>query len=99
LAAAKRELLEETGFTASRWRCILRFYASPGFLAETMNLYLAKGLRPGQAQPEDDEVIQVRMTPLSAAVRMVMRGTIKDAKTISGILWLSQSQKSAKPHR
>jgi ADP-ribose pyrophosphatase len=99
LAAAKRELLEETGFTASRWRCILRFYASPGFLAETMNLYLAKGLHPGQAQPEDDEVIQVRMTPLSAAVRMVMRGTIKDAKTISGILWLSQSQKSAKPHR
>jgi ADP-ribose pyrophosphatase len=68
-------------------------------LAETMDVYLAKGLRRGQAQPEDDEVIQVRMTPLSAAVRMVMRGTIKDAKTISGILWLSQSQKSAKPHR
>ena len=99
LFAAKRELLEETGYTASKWKCILRFYASPGFLAEAMNLYYARGLRPGQAQPEDDEVIHVRFVPLSAAVRMVMRGTIKDAKTISGILWLSQSRAHAKPRR
>ena len=99
LTAARRELLEETGYTASRWRRILSFYASPGFLAEAMNLYLARGLRPGQAQPEADEVIHIRMLSLSAAVGMVMRGTIKDAKTICGILWLKQSQKGAKPHR
>ena len=99
LHAAKRELLEETGYTASRWRRILRFYASPGFLAEAMNLYFARGLRAGPAQPEADEVIQVRMVPLSAAVRMVMRGTIKDGKTIAGVLWLSQSRKGSKPHR
>jgi ADP-ribose pyrophosphatase len=99
LVAAKRELLEETGYTASRWRCILRFYASPGFLAETMNVYFARGLRPGQAQPEADEVIQVRMMPLSTAVRMVMNGAIRDAKTICGILWLNQSRKRSKPHR
>ena len=99
LHAAKRELLEETGYTAKRWRRILRFYASPGFLAEAMNLYLARGLRAGRAQPEPDEVIHVRMVPLSAAVRMVMRGAIKDGKTISGILWLSQSRESSKPHR
>jgi ADP-ribose pyrophosphatase len=99
LFAAKRELLEETGYTASKWKCILRFFASPGFLAEAMNLYYARGLRPGKAQPEDDEVIHVRFVPLSAAVRMAMRGTIKDAKTISGILWLSQSQAGAKPRR
>jgi len=99
LAAAKRELLEETGYTASRWSCILRFYASPGFLAEAMNLYFARGLRAGPAQPEADEVIQVRMVPLSAAVRMVMRGTIKDGKTIAGILWLSQSRKGSKPRK
>jgi ADP-ribose pyrophosphatase len=99
LHAAKRELLEETGYTAKRWRRILRFYASPGFLAEAMNLYLARGLRAGSAQPEPDEVIHVRMVPLSAAVRMVMRGAIKDGKTISGILWLSQSRESSKPHR
>jgi ADP-ribose diphosphatase len=99
LSAARRELLEETGYTASRWRRILSFYASPGFLAETMNLYQARGLRPGQAQPEADEVIHIRMVPLSAAVRMVMRGTIKDAKTISGILWLSQSRAGSKQYR
>ena len=99
LVAAKRELLEETGYTASRWRRILHFYASPGFLAEAMNLYFARGLRPGPAQPEADEVIQVRMVRLSAAVRMVMRGTIKDGKTIAGILWLSQSRKGSKPRK
>jgi len=99
LGAAKRELLEETGYSASRWRRILHFYASPGFLAEAMNLYFARGLRPGPAQPEADEVIQVRMVLLSAAVRMVMRGTIKDGKTIAGILWLSQSRKGSKPRK
>jgi ADP-ribose pyrophosphatase len=99
LHAAKRELLEETGYTASQWRPILHFYASPGFLAEAMNVYFARGLRAGPAQPEADEVIQVRMVPLSVAVRMVMRGTIKDGKTIAGILWLSQSRKGSKPHR
>ena len=99
LHAAKRELLEETGYTASLWRRILSFYASPGFLAEAMNLYFARGLRAGPAQPEADEVIHIRMVPLSAAVRMVMRGTIKDGKTIAGVLWLSQSRQGSKPRK
>jgi ADP-ribose pyrophosphatase len=88
LHAAKRELLEETGYTATHWRRILHFYASPGFVAETMSVYLATGLRAGKAQPEADEVIQKRLRPLPAAVRMVLKGTIRDAKTISSILWL-----------
>jgi ADP-ribose pyrophosphatase len=92
LAAAKRELLEETGYTGARWKRILRFYASPGFVAETMSIYLARGLRPGTAQPEEDEVIEIRFFPLSAAVRMVMAGRILDGKTISGVLWLNQER-------
>jgi ADP-ribose pyrophosphatase len=88
LPAARRELLEETGYTATHWRRILNFYASPGFVAETMSVYLATGLRTGTAQPEDDEVIQKRMVPLSTALRMVLTGTIRDAKTISSVLWL-----------
>ena len=88
LLAAKRELLEETGYTAAHWRRIFTFYASPGFVAETMSVYLATGLRAGPAQPEADEVIQQRIVPLSTAVRMVLRGTIRDAKTISSVLWL-----------
>ena len=99
LAAAKRELLEETGYTAARWKRILRFYASPGFVAETMNVYLARGLRPGTAQPEPDELIQQRLVSLKDAVRWVMSGTIRDAKTISGVLWLSHQINSPKPYR
>ncbi len=90
LAAAKRELLEETGFTARQWKRILHFYVSPGFLDETMSIYLAKGLRPGIAQPEEDEKIVTRFFPLSETLRMVRKGVIRDAKTTAGILWLAQ---------
>lgn len=89
LTAAKRELLEETGYSAGRWKRILKFYASPGFVAETMSIYLARGLRPGIARPEEDEVIEIRFFPLRTLVRMVMAGRIQDGKTISGVLWLS----------
>ncbi len=88
LPAAKRELLEETGYTAARWRRILHFYASPGFVAETMSVYMATGLRVGTAKPEPDELIRVRMVALSAAIRMVLNGTVRDAKTIASVLWL-----------
>ncbi|HEX4786461.1 MAG TPA: NUDIX hydrolase [Candidatus Sulfotelmatobacter sp.] len=96
LQAAKRELLEETGYAARNWRRILKFYASPGFVAETMAVYMATGLRAGEAQPEEDEVIQIRMVPLSVAVDMVVRGTIKDAKTIASVLWLDRTSRTAK---
>src|SRR5271154_6707481 len=90
LTAAKRELLEETGYTAQQWKRILHFYVSPGFLDETMTIYLARGLNSGEAQPEADERIAVRFFPLSEARRMAVNGRIRDAKTISGILWLAQ---------
>ena len=90
LAAAKRELLEETGYTARRWKRILHFYVSPGFLDETMSIYLAQGLHPGNAQPEEDEKIRIRFFPLSVALRMVRKGLVRDAKTIASVLWLAQ---------
>jgi ADP-ribose pyrophosphatase len=99
LKAAKRELLEETGFSAARWKRILKFYVSPGFVAETMSIFLATGLRPGTAQPEDDEVIEVRFVSLAEALRMVLSGKIKDAKTISGVFWLSHERDARKPRR
>jgi ADP-ribose pyrophosphatase len=94
LKAAQRELLEETGYTASKWRRILNFYASPGFMAETMAVYLATGLKKGKAQPEEDEVIAQRMVSLPDALRMVLRGTIQDAKTISSVLWLDHMSRT-----
>ena len=99
LKAAQRELLEETGYTAIHWRRILKFYASPGFVAETMSVFLATGLQVGEAQPEEDEVIYKRMVPLPAAVRMVMGGTIRDAKTISSVLWLDHVSRTAEPKK
>ena len=92
LAGAKRELEEETGYSAGRWKLALKFWVSPGFLDETMALYLATDLKRGTARPEEDEVIAKRFFPLSAAIRMVNSGKIRDAKTIAGILWFAQKQ-------
>jgi ADP-ribose pyrophosphatase len=93
LAAGKRELLEETGYTARKWKRILRFWASPGFVAETMSLFLARDLRPGVAQPEADEAIEIQFVPLKKAVAMVVSGAIQDGKTIAGVLWLDHSSR------
>jgi ADP-ribose pyrophosphatase len=95
LAAAKRELLEETGYSATKWQRALFFYVSPGFLDETMTVYLARGLKKGVAQPEEDERITVRFFPLPQAVRMAMQGKIVDAKTAVSLLWLEKKLKKS----
>ena len=99
LAAAKRELIEETGYTARSWRKILDFYASPGFVAETMSVFLATDLTAGKAQPEADEVIHLRLVPLPRALQMVLNRTIRDAKTISSILWLNHDRGGRRSRR
>jgi ADP-ribose pyrophosphatase len=96
LPAARRELHEETGYTAKKWKRILKFYASPGFVAEPMAVFLAQGLRAGEAHPEDDEVIEKRWVPLSTAVRMATTGRIRDSKTISSVLWLDHKSRRRK---
>jgi ADP-ribose pyrophosphatase len=93
LAGAQRELLEETGYRAREWRLALRFWVSPGFLDESMAVYLARGLKRGKAQPEADEVIRHRLVPLAQAVGMVECGRIRDAKTVAAILWLARKQR------
>jgi len=90
LAGAKRELLEETGYTARRWKRVMLFFVSPGFMNETMAIYLAEGLTPGKSQPEADEVISHRFFPLSALLRKAVNGKLRDGKTIAGVLWLGQ---------
>lgn len=93
LTAGKRELREETGYTARRWKRALFFYPSPGFLEETMTVFLAQGLKPGIAQPESDERIEHRLIPLSEVLRQIMSTRIRDGKTIASVLWFVQSQK------
>lgn len=93
LAAGKRELLEETGYAANRWKRALFFYPSPGFLEETMTVFLARGLKAGKAQPEDDERIEYELVPLPQVVKLILSGQIRDGKTIAGVLWYQEQLK------
>ena len=90
LAAAKRELVEETGIRAKRWKRLFQFYASPGFLDETMDVFLATHLHQGKAEPEEDEQIEAKFFPLSRGLKMVRSGEIQDAKTMCALLYLSK---------
>lgn len=92
LAGAKRELAEETGYRAKRWKKHLFFYPSPGFLDETMTVFLAQGLTPGEAQPEDDEKIEFELIPISRVVKMIASGQIRDGKTIASVLWFIHTE-------
>src|SRR6266508_6025976 len=84
--AAARELLEETGFTAARWRSLGYLYASPGVLDEKLHLFVAQDLTPGPAKPEPDEQLEPVIVPLADAIRMCLDGTIRDAKTVTSLL-------------
>ena len=89
LAAGRRELLEETGYSARRWKRALVFYPSPGLLDETMTVYLARGLKAGRARPEADERISIRLFPLATALGMATRGVIRDGKTLAALFWFA----------
>jgi ADP-ribose pyrophosphatase len=86
LAGAKRELAEETGYTAKKWKPLVEYYASPGFLGESMKVFTAEGLVAGDAHPEDDEEIEFRLVKLSDALKMIEKGEILDGKTLTSVL-------------
>ena len=95
LSAAKRELIEETGYRAEHWTSLVRYYASPGFVGEWMEIYLATGIQTGDAEPEEDERIEVRLLPLSELVRMAAAGEIHDGKTIVGAMVYAERRRNA----
>ena len=86
IPAAKRELAEETGYTAKRWSKHVTYFASPGFVAEAMNILFAEDLTLGKATPEEDEKIEIHMTPLSQVMRLIHAGKIEDGKTLIGVM-------------
>lgn len=86
IPSGKRELMEETGYRAKKWSIHTKYFASPGFLSEAMHILLAEDLTLGQAQPEEDEKIELHMTPLSEVIRMIHAGKIHDGKTLIGVL-------------
>ena len=84
---AARELLEETGYRAKRYKAFLDVFPTPGFLEERMYLLLAEGLTAGEAQPEEDEKIEVRPFKLKDLKQMIKSGQLRDAKSVAGILY------------
>jgi len=84
LQAAKRELTEETGYKARKWTKLVSFYASPGFVAEKMTIFLATNLTGGEAQPMDDEKIETRWFTPAEIESMIKSGKILDGKTMIG---------------
>lgn len=86
LAAAKRELLEETGITAAKWEPVLDCHVSNSVTNEAGTIFLARELSFGTAEPEETEQLQVRKLPLQEAVEMVLRGEITDSLSVMGLL-------------
>jgi ADP-ribose pyrophosphatase len=86
LAAAKREMIEETGYRAKKWTLLTKYFASPGFLGEWMQIYLAREISAGEAQPEADEKIDIVRMPLSQALALATANKIHDGKTLIGLM-------------
>lgn len=86
LQAAKRELAEETGFKAKSWKKLATYWASPGFLAEKMTIYLATDLQQGIATPMEDERIEARWFTSKELDTLIKDGKLEDGKTFIGYL-------------
>jgi ADP-ribose pyrophosphatase len=92
--AARRELEEETGYRAETWQKLAEFWTAPGFASERMHLYLATDLTPAHPDerlgPDEDEHLRLERMPIADAIAAVERGTLLDAKSILGLLWLDR---------
>jgi len=95
LAAAKREHIEETGYRAKKWSVLLRYFASPGFLGEWMQIYLARDIREGIATPEADEQIEILRLPLSEALALVAANKIHDGKTLIALMLYDATRRTS----
>jgi ADP-ribose pyrophosphatase len=94
LAAARRELLEETGYRAEKFHLLFDFFPSPGILTEKMFLVEATELTRSKAQPDPDERIKVGHFTRVQVMKMIKSRRIRDAKTLVGLLWLLLHKRS-----
>ncbi|HSD73713.1 MAG TPA: NUDIX hydrolase [Steroidobacteraceae bacterium] len=86
LLAARRELAEEAGVRAARWRTLGEFVSSPGVFTDVVHLFLATGLEPTPARPEASEVFDIRWVSLERALALALAGKITDGKTVVGLV-------------
>ena len=86
LDAAKRELLEETGYIASEWRLLGRIYPSPGYSTEIIHIFLAKNLKKLKDSPDEDEKIRIMWVDEKEILNFLLTKGIIDGKTGAGLL-------------
>ena len=87
LTTGKRELLEETGYTASTWTFISHLYPAIGYADEKMAVYAASDLTMQEIDRDEDEFLEIIEMPLDKAMEMLRRGEITDAKSMVGLFW------------
>jgi len=90
LASAKRELEEETGYTADDWHFVCTIHNAIAYSDEHLDLFLARGLREGQAKLDEGEFIDTFTATIPELLEMVRRGEITDVKTVIGTFWLEK---------
>lgn len=87
LSCARRELIEETGFAAKRWKKLISIKTTPGFTNEVIHIYLAKGLITKKMCHDFDEVMTVKKIPMAKIKKMILNGKIVDSKTLAGLFY------------
>jgi ADP-ribose pyrophosphatase len=87
---ARRELKEETGYSAEDVKFLTTFYTTPGFTDEKIHIFVASAVNPGDAALEADEVVTLAPMSFSNALGMIRSGEITDGKTIIGLLFAAQ---------
>jgi ADP-ribose pyrophosphatase len=92
LACAKRELLEETGYTASSWQFVCTIHNAIAYSDEHLEIYLAKGLTAGEAKLDEGEFLEVYRASLPELMDAVRSGQVTDVKTLIGAFWLDKIQ-------
>jgi len=92
LACAKRELLEETGYSAASWQFVCTIHNAIAYSDEHLEIYLAQDLSPGQSKLDDEEFLEVYRAPLAELMEGIKSGQVTDVKTIIGAFWLDKIQ-------
>ena len=90
LLCAKRELEEETGYSAKKWSYIRRIHPVISYSTEFIDIYLAEGLSPGNSHLDAEEFLDVFAAPLEQLIEWVERGEISDVKTTIAVYWLDR---------
>ena len=89
ISCARRELIEETGYSANEWQKLGEITPLPGYSDERIHIYLATALQPAEQHLDEDEIIKVERIEFKDALDMVRKGEIQDAKSITGLFWAS----------